>query len=261
LLPHHYVGTCKRCHTIRDTVVTPVDIDTVNRLPLTANERALVTSGQRVLTPTPGHVALAPVLQPDAILPHAFVGVCSNCHWVVDLGLGPPPSPAQLGLAHRALTNRGFTASEIAHAQPVRDYGLRTPLHLISGVVALALFLLSVVYVVLKIRGAALPRAARRAYAKRVHLKTWFRVHEWASVGFAVAVVVHWALGTRGNALLHVSVILVVLLAASGLLHRYKVGTAAVKAPARWVHTQRFFTCLLLVAVVVGHLLGILAAQ
>lgn len=255
LLPHEFAGVCEGCHLILETPIVQVDRETVARFAVSDQDRALVMAGQQVVMPTMVHRLQAPLLGGETVLPHRYVGVCSNCHRVVDLG-GSPPSPAAMAQARTRLLDRDLDPGQIARASSAPQSSLLRVLNYTFGAVALALFLLGMVYVVLKLVILSKPRAQQGRYRKQYHLKRWFQVHVWALPASTVAIVAHWLCSTRGNALLHLSLVLSIVLMVSGLLLRYRIhrlpfGTAGM----RWLHTQRVLTCMLIVAAVVGHLL------
>lgn len=256
LLPHEFAGACLHCHFIVEEGPTPVNLDNMASLPLTQTERRLVQAGQQVIPPSVLTRMNAPVLSYGTVLAHSFWGVCSNCHRVVDLGFGRGPDASQqaLALGRTPLLQDGVSELQIANASIAPRSSLRPLISWWFGVLALVLFLVSMVYVAIKVYLGYQPKEDQKRLREALALKRWFRVHEWTSFGFAGAVVVHWLFSDLGSALLHVSLLLVVALTLSGALYRYRITALASKKSMRWIHTQRLLLYLLIVTTIAGHL-------
>lgn len=256
LLPHAFVGVCRSCHVIRATPIEAVNRGTLEQFPVSDGDRALLMAGQQVVVPTPFHQLQAPVLSRETALPHAFVGVCSNCHRVLQTGSFPRTSTADLAQARRRLIDLEISDRQIAYARPAPQSRLLVVSMWAFGFIALGFFLLSMVYVVLKLYVASKPKSEQGKLRKRYQLKRWFQVHIWSSVGYTVAAVAHWLCSSKGNFLLHLSLLLLIVLTVSGVLLRYRVPRIKVnKKQMRWLHAQRVFTTVLVIAALIGHLL------
>ncbi len=250
LLPHLYAGICMNCHVVLGELPTlPVGPDTPGLLPV---DQELVRAGQRVLVPTPMQALKAPLITRESILPHVFKGECSNCHSIVQAGRGASPEYLAQGLqlARTRLVGRGLSDSEIARAQIDPRASVRSIAMISAGIVALGLFLVSMVYVVMK----TLIKLDPKKWRARIDIKKWFRIHEWSSIALAAVAVVHWLLSEQGNAFLHVSLLLLVGLAISGVAYRARALKAHRKS-MRWVHTQRSLTYVLIALAIAGHLM------
>ncbi len=257
LLPHAFAGACMHCHVILDEGPTPVNRDNANALPLAEWERSLVSAGQQVVGPSEITRLNAPVLGHGTILAHSYWGVCSNCHRVVDFGFGRRGATMDeaLARAQTPLLSSNLEPQQIAQATTGdTGVGIKVVAMWGFGIIALVMFLLAMVYIALKIYVQSQPKAEQRALRKKLHLKKWFRVHEWSSMAFGAAVVLHWACSDLGSALLHVSLGLVLLLTLSGLLQRYKLPVISSSKHMRWLHTQRFLSVLLIITTLLGHL-------
>jgi hypothetical protein len=252
LLPHRFAGLCMNCHAILGGAPLPISKEHVARLKLTPEEQILVRAGQRVEVPSVFQDIKAPLLARDAVLPHSFRGVCSNCHSVVHAGSGPSQEMLLRGLtqARQRLVAQNLPDREIAFAGSAPIGPTRRVLQYVSGALALLMFLVSMVYIGMKV----LVRKDKK-YRKLFNMKRWFQIHEWSSYLFALFAVLHWLLSEQGNSLLHLSLVLIVALTLSGLGFRYKILAKANKKRMRWVHTQQTMAYVLVFLMVAGHLL------
>lgn len=254
LLPHDFAGPCMNCHRIQE--VGPTELSTHNMVAynLTARERELVGAGQRVVPPTLAMRTRIPAITRDDLLPHSYVGVCSNCHIVLDLS--PSASYLESALAN---ARTPLPLRQSAHPGPTVDdsldhesFELREELRTLSGLVALALFLISAAYVVMRI----LLRRDPKRWRKRFDLKKWMTIHQWTSVGVCVTALVHWHYSDRGNNFLHIAVLILFWLGAAGFTMRARsISHKSARKGVRLVHTQRYLFLGLIVLLVVGHLL------
>lgn len=253
LLPHRFAGLCMNCHAVLGVVPRPIDIGHLGNRKLSPEERTLVHAGQRVDMPSVFQHAKAPLIGRNAQLPHSFRGVCSNCHSVVHAGSGPSQEALLRGMARarQRLVKSKLSDHEIAHADSKPAGEVRRFFQYTFGVVALGMFLVSMIYIVMKMLVRRDPKKYRRVFK----MKKWFRIHEWTSYGFLVASIVHWMLSTRGNAMLHLSLAMVIVLSLSGIGFRYKLLGRAKKKKMRWLHTQRYMAYVLVFLMVTGHLL------
>lgn len=254
LLPHDFAGPCINCHRIAE--LGPTELNTHNMLAynLTARERELVDAGQRVVLPTVAMRIRTPAILRDDLLPHSYVGVCSNCHVVLDVR----PSASYFDNA-LASARTPLPVFQSAHPGPTVDgsldhhgFELREDLRSLFGFVSLVLFFVSAVYVVMRI----LLRRDPKRWRGRLDLKKWIKIHEWTSVGVCLSAMVHWHYSDRGNNFLHVSVLVLFWLAAAGFTMRARsLSNRSARKGVRLVHTQRYLFVGLIVLLVLGHVL------
>ncbi len=256
LLPHQFAGACMHCHSIVEDGPTPVNRENLASLPLGETDRALVRAGQQVILPSVLTRMNAPVLVHGTVLAHSFWGVCSNCHRVVDLGFGrgTAASEERLTLGRTPLIRDGMSDRQIANATTEAGRSARVVAAWSFGILALGFFLISMVFVAMKVYLGSKPKSDQKRLRNVLNIKKWFRIHEWTSFGFGGAVVLHWWFSDLGSAVLHVSLLLVVALTLSGILYRYKIPSLTSKKSMRWIHTQRLLLYVLIFTTVTGHL-------
>jgi len=247
------------CHHIRE--LGPVSMSTRNMhmFNLTPRDRDLLNAGQQVQVPGVAQQLQTPAIFRTDDLPHPYVGVCSNCHVVLNIRPTAAFMEAALRQAYKPLPiptglprtwDRAETASvsgPIDSATPDREI-----YRSITGFIAALLFLFSCVYVVMR----QLMRWRPEHYRGRFDLKRWLYMHQWLSVAFAAVSVLHWYFSDRGNNLLHVSLLVILWLTGAGLLLRYRVRSRQVRKNVRLVHTQRLLFAGLVVLLIVGHVVS-----
>ncbi len=251
LLPHRYAGPCMNCHRIQPSHPIAINTQNASRLRLTDRDRMLVYAGQRVDTPPVGLGTLTPAITRTDILAHSYVGVCSNCHVVLDIHPSPLFMKKAMLRARQPLLDGRMTPAQIAHAGAQLDR-TRAIVRDAFGYVALASLLLSAVFMVIR----ALPRDDTEG---RLRLKTWLLVHEWSAVAFAISTFAHWYYSDRGNNFLHVALLLVAWLTVEGLLMRGRMTKGRAHRSLRMVHTQRVLFFAVVALLVMGHFLSNLA--
>ncbi len=251
LLPHGYAGPCLNCHTIQE--LGPMDLSAANMsaFAMTARDRRLLEVGQKVVVPSLLMQLRVPALTRDDILPHDYVGVCSNCHVILDVRPSPAYVASALDNAQRPLgllnARRPGPTVHPADHRSVADERIRT----VSGYVALFLFLLSTAYVVARV----LMRHDPARWKGRFKLKPLMKYHQFASAALMAVVLVHWHYSDRGNNALHLAVVALFWLGAAGVVMRKNALTNKVaRKGIRLVHTQRFIFIGLIILLVVGHL-------
>ena len=122
-------------------------------------------------------------------------------------------------------------------------------LRYLSGLIALLLLAVSLVYVVMKL----LLRANLEKYHQKLNIEKWFGIHEWSSWGFCLAVILHWSFSDQGNALLHLSLASVIVLTLSGMSFRYGLLKVEPGKKMLWIYSQRFLLCALILLAILGH--------
>jgi hypothetical protein len=251
LLPHRYAGPCMNCHRIQPS--TPIAINTQNasRLRLTDRDRILVYAGQRVDRPPVGLGTVTPAITRIDILAHSYVGVCSNCHVVLDIHPSPLFMKKAMLRAQQSLLDGRLTPDEVAHGGAQLDR-TRALIRDACGYAALLFLALSSVFMVLR----GLPRDESGAPPR---WRDWLVVHEWSAVGFALATFAHWYYSDRGNNFLHVALVLIAWLTIEGLLLRARLAKGSAHRNLRMVHTQRVLFFAVAALLVMGHLLSNLA--
>jgi hypothetical protein len=254
LVPHRFAGVCMNCHLIREVGPVAKNPRTLNER-LTSGqwvapfERASIMAGMRVDVPTIAQRIVAPSLVPAASLPHHYVGVCSNCHEILDVK--PPPAfmneafalarqPLNLAMPGQ-LVARGHTHDETR--ENLRDFW---------GYLGLLFLIVSFGYVVLKRLIASYPEQFRGRFS----LKRQLVIHEWSAFAFTLCAILHWYFSIEGNTLLHLSLAITLWLAFAGFVLRQRVLKGRARQSLRLLHSQQLLAYLLVVLLIVGHLIS-----
>lgn len=249
LLPHRYAGPCMNCHSVRKDTLVPINRQNLATMALPQRDRLLVLAGQRVDPPRP--LVLTPAITRIDILPHSYVGICSNCHVELDIHPSPVYMARSLQRAHQPLLDGTLSPIEIAYAGAHIDRR-RGALRNLIGYAAIVTLLLLCGFI-----GA---RWIRRGLGIPVGpLKRWLALHEWCGILFALLTTLHWILSDRGNNPLHLALLVVVWLALEGALLRFLMVKGPTHRSPGLVHTQRVVFASLLALLLVGHLLSNLA--
>lgn len=251
LLQHSFAGICINCHLIQNVGPTPINRRTMGRLRLTEEQRRLVRMGQRVDMPSPANALRTPALTREDLLPHGFVGVCSNCHRVLDVG----PSAAFMAQALQQvrLETDEDEGGPIAAGASAMEYDEgREDLRDFFGAVALIFFGLLSIYVGLRIALRRYPKELRGKF----DLKKQLTIHVWTSLAFTAATLLHWYFSDEGNTFLHLALVLVIWLTVAGLLLRYRLVKGKARQNVRLSHSQRLLYPLLIVLLIIGHWLA-----
>lgn len=254
LLPHRFAGVCMNCHLVREVGPVAKNRVTMNQQLVNGQwvsplEQASIRAGMRVDVPTVAQRIAAPSLVTTANLPHHFVGVCSNCHEILDAKPSPVFMQEAFALARQPLNfaNLGqLAASGHTHDEAremARDFW---------GYIALIFLLISFGYVVLKRLIASYPERFRRRFS----LKRWLVVHEWSAFGFTLCAILHWYYSTAGNTLLHLSLVVTLWLSLAGFMLRQRLLRGKARQSLRLLHSQQLLAYLLIVLLIVGHLVS-----
>jgi hypothetical protein len=235
------------CHTIEEVGPVPMNKANGHLFKLTAKQRQLLMAGQRVDVPSPLQRLRTPAILRDDVFPHDYVGVCSNCHLILNIRPRKEFFTAAMQQAYLPLQTGVMSRDRLVRGGE-RERHDREFYRNIWGFVALCLFLVSIVYIGIK----TMIRIDRN-YAKKFKIKKWFTAHEWASSGFAAAAVFHWYYSDRGNNFLHLALIIVLWLTGAGYVLRYKLAEKDAKQNVRLVHTQQYLFYGLITLLVVGH--------
>lgn len=248
LLPHRFAGPCMNCHQVQN--VGPIAMSAKNMMlfRLTPQDQRLLEAGQTVEAPTITQKLRMPAIFREDVLPHRFVGVCSNCHVVMDVRPTEAYMTRAMRLAYQPLTGLGIGNERIRNGG-VREDHSRELYRNIWGFLALAFFVPACGYIV--IRG--LTRANPKKYKGKFKIKRWFVLHEWLSTGFCLAAILHWYYSDRGNNYLHVALVMVIWLTLAGYVLRYRMAIRETQKNVKLVHTQRFLFYALIGLLVVGH--------
>jgi hypothetical protein len=248
LLPHRFAGTCENCHRVQEIGPVAMNRENMRLFMLRGQDRQLLLAGQRVDVPSIAQLTRMPAIWRSDPLPHTYVGVCSNCHIVLNVRPSDAVAAQAMRRAYQPLSSMDLTPEQLARA----GAKVRTPRELyrnIWGFAALALLVMSCVYVVMRMLMKSYP--AR--FKGKFDLKKWFTVHEWASLAFAVAAISHWYCSDRGNNLLHIALLVVIWLTVAGLVLRYRMTQQDVRKDVRLLHTQRGLFFGLLALLIIGH--------
>jgi len=246
LLPHLYPGACINCHRIEERGPVAIDAGNMNRHALTPLDRRLILAGQRVeVLPISQRVGVPAITRTDG-LPHSYIGVCSNCHVVLDVH----PSPEFMQQAMRRASKPLITLSpaEVAHGGSTLD-DARSRRRRLWGYAALPLLLLTVAFVVVRALARARPGLQRRASRTLV-------LHEISAAAFCTAALVHWYYSDRGNNFLHLSLVTLSWLVAGGLLMGYRAKLVRRDVNAAFRRAQWLAFGVFVVLLLLGHFFG-----
>jgi hypothetical protein len=249
LLPHQFAGVCENCHRVIEVGPVEMSRDNMRLFNLTQGERQLLVAGQRVDAPSLLQRARVPAITRSDSLPHPFVGVCSNCHIVLDVGPSPELAQASMQRAYRVLVPADIGNERVARGGTHEREG-REFLRNLFGFLALALFLCASVYIGMRFLMKTWPET----YKGKFKIKPWFVTHEWASTAFCMAAILHWYYSDRGNTFLHAALLIVIWLTVAGYVLRYRVTHSQTQKNLRLLHTQRGLYLGLIILLVVGHL-------
>lgn len=257
LLPHQFAGPCSNCHTVEDVGPVAMNANTMHLFNLMPRDRELLKAGQRVEVPSLYQRLQTPAITRSDTLPHAFVGVCSNCHIVLDVKPTRAYMQDSMQKAYQPLIGGSpFLARWQHEANPIVTGGRAIPSHRrelyrnVTGYTALALFLFSCVYIVMR----QLVRRDPARYKGQFDLKGWLYAHRWLSICFTTVATLHWYFSDRGNNALHISLLIVFWLTLAGFLLQSRRTHRVINKKMRLLHTQRAMFVALLVLLVVGHL-------
>lgn len=251
LLPHRYVGPCLNCHKIQGSAPVAMNESNMLMFRLSEADRVLLKAGQRVDVQTAVQQAAVPAITRSDILPHPYIGVCSNCHVVLDMRPSRRFMQKAMQGAYQPITNRGWDASKIKYAGASPDR-TRDDIRIWTGFLALALLLVGCGYIAERIWMRLRPKSGRLMGG---NLKKWLVVHEWSLVAFCGASVLHWYYSDRGNNFLHLALILVIWLTAAGFVLRYRMTHKTTKSGLRLLHSQQVLFFAVLILLVGGHLM------
>jgi hypothetical protein len=248
LLPHLYAGPCINCHRINEVGPIPMNSSNMDVFRLTPLKRRLLLAGQRVDAPTLSQKIRVPAITRTDILPHSFVGVCSNCHVILDLRPSPAFMREAMRRASQPLFSQEVPASAIARAGTYHDVqGERR--RRAWGYVALPLCLAALVFIVRRVWARA--RGGEQRHDP--HDALWLTVHEWCAAGFVVAATLHGYYSDRGNNYLHLAFVSLACLIMGGLVLRFRLAAGDIRTNAIVLYVQRLMALGLVTLVMVGH--------
>ncbi|MDH5674051.1 MAG: hypothetical protein OEZ06_17980 [Myxococcales bacterium] len=248
LLPHRYAGPCLNCHRIVDVGPVAMNRNNMQLFSLAPTDQRLLLAGQRVDVPSVGQQMRMPAILRSDILPHSYVGVCSNCHIVMDIRPSDQFMQKAMRRAYQPLATMDLSAEQLARGGE-RKHRERAFYRNLWGYLSLVLFLLSCTYVGMRI----LMRSYPATFKGKFKLKRWFVIHEWSSVAFTFAAIAHWYYSDRGNNLLHIALLIVIWLTIAGYALRYRLTHKEVQKDVRLLHSQRVLFFTLIGLLVVGH--------
>jgi hypothetical protein len=248
LLPHRYAGPCLNCHQILPGAPTAMNRANMHAFRLTDVERQLLMAGQSVEVPTLRQKLSIPAITRSDILPHRYVGVCTNCHLVLDVRPTPGYMQEAMRRATQHLLKSDLTAVGVAWGGFAADHRHSLTRRL-WGYTAIPLFVLAAVYVVLR----QIVRLNPTAYQGRFPLDGWLVVHQWCAVGFTAAATMHGYYSDRGNNFLHLAFVAAVSLTLIGAALRYLAISDGPGRATLLLHTQRALFMGLLAVGIIGH--------
>ena len=221
--------------------------DNMKLFNLSLDQRRLLVAGQRVEAPSVLQRLRVPAIKRTESLPHPYVGVCSNCHVVLDVSPSNAMAQRAMGRAYQPLLMSNMSQERIAKGgtrQQDREFWRN-----LFGFVALGLALVACVYIFMRFLMARYPAAVKGKFK----IKPWFTIHEWCSSGFCIATVLHWYFSDRGNNFLHIALFIVLWLTAAGYVLRYRMAEKTTQKSLRLLHSQRWLFVGLVLLLVVGH--------
>ncbi len=248
LLPHRYAGPCLNCHRILPGAPTAINRANMHLFRLTDAERQLLLAGQSVEVPTLRQKLSIPAITRSDILPHRYVGVCTNCHLVLDVRPTPAYMQEAMRRAGQHLLRSDLTAVGVAWGGFASDHR-HTRTRRLWGYTAIPLFVLAIVYVVLR----QLVRWNKAAYEGKFPLGAWLVVHQWCAVAFTAAATMHGYYSDRGNNFLHLAFVSAVSLTLIGAALRYLATTDGPGRATFLLYTQRLLFLGLIAVGVIGH--------
>jgi len=248
LLPHRFAGVCENCHRVIEIGPVQMNRDNMSLFNLTPGDRQLLVAGQRVEVPSLLQRIRVPAISLADRLPHPYVGVCSNCHIILDATTTPGFAQRSMQRAYQPLA-LGSMATERIMRGGAREREAREFLRNTFGFIALSLFLCASVYLGMRF----LLRTFPDKYKGKLKIKPWFVAHEWCSSAFCLAAILHWYYSDRGNTFLHVALLIVIWLTVAGYVLRYRVTHSQTQKNLRLLHTQRGLFLGLVILLVIGH--------
>jgi hypothetical protein len=248
LLPHRFAGVCENCHRVIEIGPVQMNRDNMSLFNLTPGDRQLLVAGQRVEVPSLLQRIRVPAISRADRLPHPYVGVCSNCHIILDVAPTPELDRRYMQRAYQPLLAGAMPGERIMRGG-AREREARELMRNIFGFVALSLFLAAFVYIGMRF----LLRNFPDKYKGKLKIKPWFVAHEWCSSAFCLAAILHWYYSDRGNTFLHVALLIVIWLTVAGYVLRYRVTHSQTQKNLRLLHTQRGLFIGLIMLLVIGH--------
>jgi hypothetical protein len=248
LLPHRFAGVCENCHHVQEIGPVEMNAENMSLFNLSLEQRRLLLAGQSVQAPSILQRLRVPAISRVDTLPHPYVGVCSNCHIV--LNVTPTREHAQRSMM-RAYQSVGLGVAEPERVAMggVRDRSEREFWRNFFGFVALGLFVLSCVYVGMRFLMQTYPHL----FVGKFRIKPWFITHIWCSTAFTVAAILHWYLSDRGNMFLHIALVIAVWLTLAGFVLRYRLAEKETNKNLRLLHTQRWLFVAFVALLIIGH--------
>jgi hypothetical protein len=229
-------------------VPTAINRANMHLFRLTDSERQLLLAGQSVEVPTLRQKLSIPAITRSDILPHRYVGVCTNCHLVLDVRPTPAYMQEAMRRAGQHLLKSDLTAVGVAWGGFAADHRHGRTRRL-WGYTAIPLFVLASVYVVLR----QLVRWNKAAYEGRFPLGAWLVVHQWCAIAFTAAATMHGYYSDRGNNFLHLAFVSAVSLILIGAALRYLATTDGPGRATLLLYTQRLLFLGLIAVGVIGH--------
>ncbi len=252
LLPHRYPGPCINCHRINEIGPVSLNAGNMSGFQLTVGDRRLLLAGQRVDVPTLSQKLRIPAITRTDGLPHPYVGVCSNCHVVLDVHPSPEFMRQAMLKATQPLSGSNLSPALTARGGAVWDArreGYRRAL----GYAAVPFLLLATFFIAMRRFAAKEESEGKEASPTSA---AWLLAHELSAIAFCVATFVHWHYSERGNNLLHVALLMTLGLTASGVFLMYRQGRRRKSKRSLLLTVQRVGLVLLVVLILVGHFLA-----
>lgn len=253
LLPHRYAGPCINCHVIIEVGPAAINSANMSSFPLSPVDRQLLLAGQRVDVPALSQKISIPAITRTDGLPHPYVGVCSNCHVVLDVHPSPAFMKEAMSRAGQPLSGLNLGPLATARGGAVID-DRRAAYRRAWGYAALALLALTAGFMGMRVAARRHPRAE----VGGASASSWLTLHQVAAAAFCGATAAHWYYSDRGNNFLHLAILSLCWLTSGGLLLRFRLETKGPSPSGRGLlaHTQWFALFGLVALLLIGHFFG-----
>ncbi|MBF0199666.1 MAG: hypothetical protein HQL32_18255 [Planctomycetes bacterium] len=248
LLKHPFAGVCTNCHDISHSHPVALNKHNMNNFTLTFFEKQLLIAGQEVVVPNADILARAPALTREDILPHKFMGVCSNCHSTFKFPASKAYIRKSMITARKPLDPMAVNSDLIARGLSNVQTPMQKFFRVLFGGLAVIMMALNSIFVIIRL----LLRRNPEKYSAMFDSKTGFQLHIYSAVALLISFALHIAFSVEGNNFLHITIILLPWLFAIGCILKYRMGKG-LSINIRLAHSQQILYCVLLILLVIGH--------